>query len=87
MGELVDRLRDEARGLGMARLGIARAMPRDGERLHAWLAAGRTASALPRRAGRLRRWLPAAVSSCTTRRGSMRRKERHRPTERGLEVG
>jgi len=44
MGELVERLRSEARGLGIARLGIARAVPRDGEQLYAWLAAGRGAS-------------------------------------------
>jgi len=44
MEELVERLREEALALGIARPGIARAVPRDGERLHAWLAAGRAAS-------------------------------------------
>jgi epoxyqueuosine reductase len=44
MDELAERLRSEAHRLGIARLGIARAAPRDGDRLRTWLDAGFAAS-------------------------------------------
>jgi epoxyqueuosine reductase len=44
MAELVERLRNEAQGLGIARLGVARAVPQDGDRLAAWLAGGYAAT-------------------------------------------